>query len=151
MDSRPPEVGPNPPARRRIRSQGKPPNGYIFKLTPIGFMLFLLPIGFKECALKIRSIRDIGAAVRGRRKDLGLNQAELAERAGVSRKWIYEFEAGKPTAEFGLALRVLEELDLSLELHKATDQGHQTASDRRWSVDLDALLDGLQEGEHGRR
>jgi HTH-type transcriptional regulator/antitoxin HipB len=64
--------------------------------------------------------------------DLGISQAELAERAGVSRKWIYEFEGGKPRAELGLLLRVLDALDLTLELSRAADG---TPSE------LDALLD----------
>lgn len=82
----------------------------------------------------MRSIRDVASAVRGRRTDLGISQAQLAERAAVSRKWIYEFEAGKPTAELGLLLRVLDALDLALELSPGADP---TSSD---TVDLDALL-----------
>ena len=93
--------------------------------------------------MKLHSIRDVAAAVRGRRQDLGLSQAELAKRAAVSRKWIYEFEAGKPAAEFGLVLRVLEELGLGLELAKGLDAGDQATSARRGSVDLDDLLDEL--------
>jgi HTH-type transcriptional regulator/antitoxin HipB len=85
--------------------------------------------------MRIRSIRQIAAAVRGRRRDLGLSQADLAKRADVSRKWIYEFEAGKSTAEFGLLLRVLDALDLTLELSPLDD------SATGQTVDLDALLD----------
>ena len=88
--------------------------------------------------MTVRSIRDLAAAVRGRRKDLRLSQAELARRAGVSRKWIYEFEAGKPSAEFGLLLRVLDELGLGLELGVRADQ---PTADRVATVDLDALLE----------
>jgi HTH-type transcriptional regulator/antitoxin HipB len=88
--------------------------------------------------MTIRSIRDLAAAVRGRRKDLGMSQADLARRAGVSRKWVYEFEAGKPTAEFGLLLRVLDELGLALELASRADTGPSGGGD---TVDLDALLD----------
>lgn len=62
------------------------------------------------------TLNEIAATVRNRRKDLGLSQAALAERAAVSRKWIYEFEAGKPTAELGLLLRVLDVLELELAL-----------------------------------
>lgn len=88
--------------------------------------------------MTVRSIRDLAAAVRGRRKDLGISQAELARRAGVSRKWIYEFEAGKPTAEFGLLLRVLDELGLELELGaRSTSRG----SARDDTINLDALLE----------
>jgi y4mF family transcriptional regulator len=86
--------------------------------------------------MKIRSIRDLAAAVRGRRRDLGLSQAELAVRAGVSRKWIYQFEAGKPTAELRLILRVLEALGLALDV--AYDE--QTAAGQP-TGDLDALIE----------
>ncbi|HVA44220.1 MAG TPA: helix-turn-helix domain-containing protein [Acidimicrobiales bacterium] len=84
--------------------------------------------------MRVRSIKDVAAAVRGRRTDLGLNQAELAERVGVSRKWIYEFEAGKPRAEFVLVLRVLDELGLALGV---SDAGTSTAS----AINLDAVLE----------
>jgi len=65
--------------------------------------------------MRIRAPRDIAAAVRGRRLDLGLTQAAVAVQAGVSRKWVYEFEAGKPTAEIGLIFKVLHALELILE------------------------------------
>lgn len=85
--------------------------------------------------MRIRSIRDIAAAVRGRRKDLGLNQAELAQRIGVSRKWIYEFEGGKPKAELALVLRVLDELGLVLDI------GEVGALLSAAAVNLDAVLE----------
>jgi transcriptional regulator with XRE-family HTH domain len=69
-----------------------------------------------------------------------MSQAELADRAGVSRKWIYEFEAGKPAAELGLLLRVLDELGLAMDLVP------RPTPDVEGAVDLDALLD-----EHRRR
>ena len=74
---------------------------------------------------------------------MGLNQADLASRAGVSRKWIYEFEAGKARAELGLVLRVLDALGLALDLTSSDDQATSQAGE---TVDLDALLD-----EHRRR
>jgi y4mF family transcriptional regulator len=86
--------------------------------------------------MKARSIRDLAAVVRGRRKDLGLSQAELADRAGVSRKWIYQFEAGKPTAELRLILRVLEALGLVLNV----TYDEQSARDQP-SGNLDALIE----------
>jgi HTH-type transcriptional regulator/antitoxin HipB len=84
----------------------------------------------------LRTILDLAATVRGRRKELGLSQAELARRAGLSRKWIYEFEAGNPTAELGRVLRVLEELGLSLEVARNLAAPAATPA-----IDLDALLD----------
>ena len=88
----------------------------------------------------INSIRDLAAAARGARHRLRLSQAELADRAGVSRAWLNEFEAAKPTAELGLVIRLFDALGLRL----AVDDGDRTAHDRsspRASVDLDALLD----------
>ncbi|HTZ65539.1 MAG TPA: helix-turn-helix domain-containing protein [Solirubrobacteraceae bacterium] len=86
--------------------------------------------------MEVRSIRDLAAILRGRRRDLGLTQAELAARAGVSRKWIYQFEAGKPAAELRLILRALDALGLALEV---TDQ--EQAAPGEPAHDLDALLD----------
>jgi len=86
--------------------------------------------------LRVRSIRDLASAARGRRLDLGLNQAELAKRAGVSRKWLVEFEAGKPSAELGLAMRVLDELGLALDVTSEAD-----GSSSGGLVDLDTVLE----------
>ena len=91
--------------------------------------------------MKVRSIRDIAAAARGRRRSLGLNQGELAGRAGVSRKWISEFEAGKSTAELGLVLRVLRELGFELDL---SGLSAKKPSDTPGPIDLDELLDNYR-------
>lgn len=93
--------------------------------------------------MRITTIRAMAAAVRGRRTDLKLSQAELARRAGVSRKWVSEFEAGKPTAEFGLALRVLDELDMVVDLINGEDATPPRTANR---MDLDALLNELRVG-----
>ena len=88
--------------------------------------------------MQIKSMRDMAATVRGRRKDLGLSQGELATRVGVSRLWVNQFEAGKPTVEFGLVLRLLVALDLRLDLAPG---GKGRDNSARGSVDLDDLLD----------
>ncbi len=82
--------------------------------------------------MKISSTRDLAVAVRGRRSSLGLSQADLAKRAGVSRPWLSNVEAGKPTAEFGRIIRLLDALGLSLSLGATGDEVG--------TVDLDALL-----------
>ena len=86
----------------------------------------------------VRSVHDLAAAVRGRRNDLMLSQAELAGRAAVSGKWVYEFEGGKPKAEVGALLRVLDALGLVLET-RASDGAPAPAHGS--PVDLDAILD----------
>ena len=91
--------------------------------------------------MRLVSIADIAAAVRGRRMDLGLSQGDLAARAGVSRKWINEFEAGgKATAELGHVLRVLEALGLAIHTGMIDPE-----PDGR-GIDLDVILDDLRRG-----
>lgn len=90
--------------------------------------------------MRIRTARDAASIVRGRRTDLKLSQSRLAERAKVSRKWIYEFEAGKATAEFGIVIRVLEQLGLELRLVPTASRGIP-----RGAVDLDAVLAGVKD------
>lgn len=90
--------------------------------------------------VEIRSVNDLAAVVRGRRQDLGLSQAELAARAGVSRKWVYQFEAGRPTAELRLILRALDALGLVLDI------SDEPAAAARTTHDLDTLIE-----EHRRR
>jgi len=78
--------------------------------------------------MRVHSVADVAAAVRGRRLDNGLSQSELARRSGVSRKWVSEFEAGKTTAEFALVLRVLEELRLKIDLSEDTNAQFMTGT-----------------------
>jgi HTH-type transcriptional regulator / antitoxin HipB len=98
--------------------------------------------------VKINVARDLGAAVRGRRIDLGRSQDDLAGRAGVSRRWLSAFEAGKGSVELGMVLRVLAALDL--EVHVAPLAGRDRDSTATVpladDVDLDVFLSGFDEG-----
>lgn len=64
--------------------------------------------------MRIRTPADLGALIRGRRTDLGLDQKSLAATVGVSRQWVVEVEKGKSRAEVGLILRTLEALGVNL-------------------------------------
>lgn len=66
--------------------------------------------------MQILTIRDLGRAVRERRRELGLTQAELARRCGFSRQWLVAVEGGKGSAEVGRVLRVLQTLGLRVAL-----------------------------------
>ena len=68
------------------------------------------------CKMKIRNIKDLGAYLRARRIELGMDQSTLAEKARTSRKWLIEVENGKPGAELGLVLRTLRALDVAVDL-----------------------------------
>ncbi len=62
----------------------------------------------------LRTPADIGALIRQRRQDAGMDQAGLAQLVGVSRWWINEIEKGKPRAELALVLRTLTVLGVTL-------------------------------------
>ena len=60
--------------------------------------------------MRIRTPKDVGAAIREKRRALGLDQRSLAKRVDVSRKWVIEIEKGKPRAAMRLVLRTLDAL-----------------------------------------
>ncbi|MGP0221434.1 helix-turn-helix domain-containing protein [Paenarthrobacter sp. NCHU4564] len=66
----------------------------------------------------ISSPASAGAIIRTRRQERGFSQKALADKAGVSRKFLIDLEAGHERAELGKTLAVMAALGLSLE---ATD------------------------------
>ena len=97
-------------------------------------------VGLPSYVATVNSIKDLSALVRGRRRALGLSQAELAAKANVSRQWISAFELGRPGSELRLILRLLEALGLRLSVDPVEEAqpDRQAPSD---AVDLDALLE----------
>lgn len=65
--------------------------------------------------MRIKTADVLGELVRDQRKQRGWSQSQLAEKVGVSRLWVGQFENGKETVELGLVLKTLRALDLSLE------------------------------------
>ena len=59
---------------------------------------------------------EIGDIVRKTRKAAGLRQDELAGAAGVGLRFIVDLEAGKPTAQIGKTLQVLNALGCSFDI-----------------------------------
>ncbi|MFW5876370.1 MAG: helix-turn-helix domain-containing protein [Myxococcota bacterium] len=110
-------------------------------------------------SIDIRTVRELGLALRERRRQLGLKQQELADRVGVSRPWIVQVERGKARAELGLVLRTARALGLHLRLEAAPaaigegvrGQGKAPAPVRKavpsgLDVDLDAIIDEARGG-----
>ena len=93
--------------------------------------------------MRVRTATDLGAFIRERRIKLAMDQSNLAEKAGTSRKWIVEVEQGKPRAEVGLVLRTLKALGVSLDL--AADRAQKTvAASESGNVDINNILDSLK-------
>lgn len=82
----------------------------------------------------LHSAREVGALVRDRRTGLGLSQLQLAEKVGVSRVWMVQFESGKPNAQLGLVLRTLRELGVPLKAEVDQD------SDSSRKIDLGSII-----------
>lgn len=66
--------------------------------------------------LLIKDVSGLGAAIRSRRKGLGLTQQELADACGCSIMYLSNLERGKETAELGIALRIVNLLGLDMTL-----------------------------------
>jgi HTH-type transcriptional regulator/antitoxin HipB len=93
--------------------------------------------------MQIRTAKDIGALIRDQRKKQKLDQAELAEKVGVNRRWVLQVERGKPRAEIGLVLKTIDALGLILSIEgvaAAPRQGRREIE----SVDIDAIIENAR-------
>lgn len=75
-----------------------------------------LPDAFREPMLRPE---DLGNVIVNRRRQLNLTQAELAELAGTSERFIFGLEAGKQTCRMSLVFAVLDVLGLRLSVGRA--------------------------------
>ena len=65
----------------------------------------------------LTTVRDLGAAVRDARRQAGLSQQAVADRAGVPRQWVSRLETGSnPGAELRKVLDLLAALELMVVL-----------------------------------
>ncbi len=69
-----------------------------------------IPIG------TVSSTKDIGIAIRAKRKTDGLTQADAAALCGVGARFLGELERGKETAQIGKVIRILQGLGLELQI-----------------------------------
>jgi HTH-type transcriptional regulator/antitoxin HipB len=76
---------------------------------------------------KMTTTMDIAAAVKAARRSLKLRQADLAAAAGVGVRFLIELEAGKPTAQLGKTLAVLNALGLDCHLVARSTAGGTTS------------------------
>ena len=81
----------------------------------------------------IRRYYELGAALRDIRRQQGLTQAELAERAGTSRRWVCDTENGKVPLGIKLLCQLIYQLGYQIELVPATEP----------KIDLDAHIQVL--------
>lgn len=68
--------------------------------------------------MKIIDSKDLGEAIRKRRKELGYTQVYLSGFTGFSVSFISDLERGKATAEIGKTIDLINLLGLDLEVEK---------------------------------
>jgi transcriptional regulator with XRE-family HTH domain len=62
----------------------------------------------------VREPEQLGRAIRAARTAAALSQVEAAAALGISKQTLADLESGKPTVAVGTALRVANELGVSL-------------------------------------
>ena len=87
--------------------------------------------------MQLKTIADLAALVKDRRRALGWSQQELASRAGASTRWIVALEAGKASVHAGMVLTTLAALGVTLDASLHAD---------RLGAELDTFLEGLSDG-----
>ena len=73
-------------------------------------------------AKKLLTPAELGTIIRTTRKAQALRQDELAGAAGVGLRFIVDIEAGKPTAQIGKTLQVLQALGCSIEIKPPSER-----------------------------
>ena len=71
----------------------------------------------------IKTVQELGQQIRQKRKELKLNQTQLAGYCNVGIRFISDLENGKPTIEFQKAIQVLQVLGLELQIVPRVWQG----------------------------
>jgi transcriptional regulator with XRE-family HTH domain len=88
--------------------------------------------------MQIRRAEDIASLIRMAREAAKLSQQALADRLGVSRKWVNEIEQSSSNPKIRLVLRALNELGIALSASReAAAAGPPVAE----AVDIDAIAD----------
>ena len=64
----------------------------------------------------MKTVEQIGKAIRMRRKQLKITQKELAMTCGTGLRFIVDLENGKPTCQLGKTLQVLQALGFAVEI-----------------------------------
>ncbi|MBR7088008.1 MAG: helix-turn-helix transcriptional regulator [Mogibacterium sp.] len=64
--------------------------------------------------MDISNMKELGRAIRDRRKELGYTQAFVADYAGVSTSFLSELENGKETIQIGKMLEVISLLGMDI-------------------------------------
>lgn len=98
--------------------------------------------------ITLRTARDFGALLRDARKRAKLDQATLADRIGVSRKWVIDAERGSSGAAIGTILKALAAVgvELAVEAPSVVQREPRTPPPPP-EVDLDQIVNATRKQE----
>ena len=60
-------------------------------------------------------IKALGQVIRQHREAKGMSVAQLAEKVGVTTRYIYQIEAGERMPRMGVALRIIAALEIDIK------------------------------------
>ncbi len=72
--------------------------------------------------MKITDTASLGNAIRSRRKELNYTQGYISEITGLSISFLSDLENGKPTAEIGKTIEVINLLGLDILVEVRGDE-----------------------------
>nr|WP_318718945.1 helix-turn-helix domain-containing protein [uncultured Treponema sp.] len=72
--------------------------------------------------MKITDTASLGNAIRSRRKELNYTQGYISEITGLSISFLSDLENGKPTAEIGKTIEVINLLGLDILVEARGDE-----------------------------
>ena len=72
--------------------------------------------------MKITDTASLGNAIRSRRKELNYTQGYISEITGLSVSFLSDLENGKPTAEIGKTIEVINLLGLDILVETRGDE-----------------------------
>ena len=66
--------------------------------------------------MKANDASALGKVIKDRRKELGLKQKDVADATGFSVSFISDLENGKPTAELGKSIHIINMLGMDINV-----------------------------------
>lgn len=68
-----------------------------------------------EVFIPFDTVANLGHEIRRLRRRAGITQGDLADKAGVSRRWVIHIERGHVGGEIGNVMKVIRALELKLQ------------------------------------
>ena len=88
----------------------------------------------KNTAITVKNMPYIGKLVKYHRKKSGLSQIELANYSGVGKTVVYDIEKGKETVKIKTLLKILNVLNISIELSSSLMEKYKSTAEKESEI-----------------